>query len=68
MLDLLPLLTISSSEVRDIEMASAGAKNSLLEFNRLLNVYRRHEARYDLLEKLQSKIDEAAVVETQLKQ
>lgn len=68
MTDLLPLLTVSSTEDHDIVLNSIAAKNSILEFNKLLNVYRKHEAKHQLLELLSAKVESAKELETKLQQ
>ena len=66
--DALPLLTLNSSEVRDIELHAASMKNSLLEFNRLLNIYRKHEARQELSLLLDAKLNDLQALEIKLQE
>lgn len=68
MLDLLPMLTVKSHDERDIISNTVAAKNSVIEFNKLLNVYRKHEARQELLETLTKKLEEANQLENRLAQ
>jgi hypothetical protein len=66
--DLLPMLTIKSHDERDIVANSVAAKNSIVEFNKLLNVYRMHEARQELFEKISLKLEEGKQLEQKLQQ